>query len=333
VIVVDERAPDAPLRLGYGTFFDSPAWNQLIAETHGHPDRTRMYKFDDGCEARLPLSELPRRWRIVREFISTVHGYGGPVGDDLVRHPWHVREIARDLAADCRRGTVFHLVEDPTPALVDGETPLLRVLLEAGLASDRFLGFSHVLPLDPDFDAVWRLRFDKKARNQYRKAVESGVQVRTSRRTEDLQAFYRLYESSAQRWDLAEPPFPLSFYERMCDLAAGQLTIWLAEDPEGRPIAASLCLYQAGHAFLWASALDKAAARLRPNDLLYGEMIRDACQRGCRVFDFGSGEGLASVQAFKEQFGAQRVDVTHHLVGHPAILFVRRMLGRKRGLR
>jgi len=117
----------------------------------------------------------------------------------------------------------------------------------------------------------------------------------------------------------------------MLALAEDHLTIWLAKDGDGNSAAAALCLYQGQHAFLWASALDKGFAKLRPNDLLYAEMIRDACARGCRVFDFGSGEGLASVQAFKEQFGAKRTDVAHHILGHPLTMVLRRLLARRNG--
>ena len=55
----------------------------------------------------------------------------------------------------------------------------------------------------------------------------------------------------------------------------------------------------------WHGAARESSLALRPANRLFGEVIRDACERGFRWFDFNSSAGLEGVRRFKEGFGAR----------------------------
>ena len=307
------------------TIYQTPAWRRLMALTSGFGDATRDYRFADGCRGVLPLCELPRRFRLFRNLFSMPAGYGGLVGPDLYNHPHHATEIAAGLKNVVRRGGTVHLVGNPFLALQGGTDPLQEAIQSKalGLSFHRFSTFTHLLPLDEDYQRLWTGAFDQKARNQYRKGVRSGVVVQAGPGVAQLPVFYDIYRASARRWGLSSPPDSMAFYEHLLSLDSNGL-VWVARDKEGAAVSAAVCLYHGTHAYLWASALHKEYAFLRPNDVLYAEMIQDACNRGYKVFDFGSSDGLPNVQAFKEQFGSIRVDVPHAILGHPLAIALRR---------
>jgi hypothetical protein len=58
----------------------------------------------------------------------------------------------------------------------------------------------------------------------------------------------------------------------------------------------------------WASS-DRRYARFAPNMFLYGTVLRYACERGYRCFDFGRSSKESGTYRFKEQWGAKPVQL------------------------
>ena len=77
----------------------------------------------------------------------------------------------------------------------------------------------------------------------------------------------------------------------------GLARLWFLDAADG-PVASFVCLEYGDTVGLYNSGFDPARARLAPGIVLLGHLIRDAIERGKRVFDFLRGE-----EAYKYDFG------------------------------
>ncbi len=84
----------------------------------------------------------------------------------------------------------------------------------------------------------------------------------------------------------------------------------------GRPVAAAVFLRGRDHLTYKYGASDRAALAMRPNNLLFPEVIRWACEAGCRELDFGrtdlDNDGL---REFKRGWGADESPLHYTYAG------------------
>jgi hypothetical protein len=81
----------------------------------------------------------------------------------------------------------------------------------------------------------------------------------------------------------------------------------------GRPVAADFSVWRDDPMVTWRGMSDgDAGARLRLNELVLQQSIRDACELGCRHYEMGESGGVASLERFKLRFGAQPVHLAEY---------------------
>jgi FemAB-related protein (PEP-CTERM system-associated) len=145
--------------------------------------------------------------------------------------------------------------------------------------------------------------FDRKVRNQIRKAEKSGL-TRQVGGAELLDDFYHVFSRNMR--DLGTPVYSRQFFAEV--LAAFPLRTELHIVRQGtQPIGASLTFRTRSTTEVpWASSIRDYNA-LCPNHLLYWGMIQRAAALGCGVFDFGRSTPHEGTYRFKEQWGALAV--------------------------
>lgn len=154
-----------------------------------------------------------------------------------------------------------------------------------------------VLELEDSPAKMWE-KFKAKLRNQVRKAEKEQLETQWAR-VDGLQDFYEVYVCNMR--DLGSPPHSLVFFERVLAefLEARVLLVRLRE----KVIGGGLCLvFQDTMLMPWASSL-RPYLRLCPNNLLYWEAIRTACEQGLLRFDFGRSSRGSGTYKFKKQWG------------------------------
>jgi FemAB-related protein (PEP-CTERM system-associated) len=154
------------------------------------------------------------------------------------------------------------------------------------------------LPATPD--ALWE-GFDRKVRNQVRKAEKSGLATESGG-VELLDAFYGVFAQNMR--DLGTPVYDKRFFAEVLAAFPEATRVFLVRK-DAQPVAGSIT-YQFGGAMQvpWASSLREFLA-LSPNNALYWEMLRHAVATGCRRFDFGRSTPDEGTYQFKKQWGAQ----------------------------
>ena len=150
--------------------------------------------------------------------------------------------------------------------------------------------------------ALWD-GFDRKVRNQVRKAQKSGL-LYESGGIEQLDRFYEVFSRNMR--DLGTPVYSRKFFEEILRAFPERTRVHVVAH-QGAPVAAGLTFETRGTVEIpWASSV-REFNHLCTNHLLYWSILEWAATRGCATFDFGRSTPNEGTYKFKEQWGAQAV--------------------------
>ncbi len=271
------------LKSGRAQQYHLSGWAQVIARAYGHRAVYLLAEDDEGqIQGILPLIEM-RRW-LLGDVASSMPflDYGGICADG----PEMAQALLDAALAFCGQARIGTLdLRHPVPSGLDLQRFDQKVTL--------------VLPLDGDAERLWQ-GFHAKVRNQVRKALKSDLSVRWSG-AEGLPDFYRVWSENMR--DLGSPVHSLRFLRAVFDIfPSTQLALVCSG---GEVIGGAVCLYFRDTVLVpWASSL-RAFFRYCPNNLLYWEALRAACEAGYRRFDFGRSSHDSGTYHFKKQWGAE----------------------------
>jgi len=171
----------------------------------------------------------------------------------------------------------------------------------------------HTLALEPDADAVAK-RAKSSIRRGISKARKEGLAFERRTDAAALDAFYRLHLRTRRHQGV--PTQPKRFVDGLGSLfERGHGFVALVRDGD-RPIAAAVFLQLHDHLIYKYGASDRSELARRPNNLLFAEVIRWACESGISELDFGrtdlEQEGL---KQFKRGWGAEELPLHHTYAG------------------
>lgn len=282
--------------------FHHPLWLGLLREQYGYELRACCVADRRGLRAGIPFARVESRL----------------TGKRLVAIPFS--DVCPPLLGrDADPGALDAL----GPALAaEAEREGLDLTVHAALTSipGAFVQpsfFRHLLPLAEDPAEVEGRYSKSQIKRGIKKARREGLQAERRDDREALDAFFALHVQTRRR--LGVPTQPKRFirrFERLFEAGLGFVELIL---DEGEPIAAAVFLTHNGTVTYKYGASDAAKLGKRPNNLLFAEVIRWACESGHRTLDFGrtdaDNEGLRS---FKRSWGAEEVELSYtHLADEP----------------
>jgi FemAB-related protein (PEP-CTERM system-associated) len=148
-------------------------------------------------------------------------------------------------------------------------------------------------------------KLDRKVRNQVRKAEKSEL-VSTRGGAELVGEFYAVFTRNMR--DLGTPVYARRFFEEILNAFPDRAKIIVVRLKD-RPIAAGLTFRTRGSVEIpWASSI-RDFNSLCPNHLLYWTALEAAIADGCDTFDFGRSTPDEGTYKFKEQWGAEPVQL------------------------
>lgn len=173
------------------------------------------------------------------------------------------------------------------PAIVDMKNRKVSMLLEL-----------------PDSAEVLLAGFKSKLRSQIKKAEKNGLQFDSANDQKSIDDFYYVFCRNMHL--LGSPTHSAKWFHALREMYQDDLLVgrvWL----EGRIVGAGLLLFSGDNVSIpWASTL-RDYNRLAPNMLLYWNLLRLSCDRGCKQFDFGRSTYGEGTFKFKKQWGAKPV--------------------------
>ena len=133
-----------------------------------------------------------------------------------------------------------------------------------------------------------------------RKGIARGL---VSRIDADLDRFFALYADNVHRH--GTPPLAKRYFEMLYRTFDRDCEVLTVTEPGGKAVSSVLSFYFRDEVLPYYAG-DVAAARdLAANDFRYWELLRRACERGLRVFDFGRSKRGTGPFAFKKNWGLE----------------------------
>ena len=278
----------------YATFFHTPTWAQII--TSSLPKfhlATKGFVLDDGVIAIVPMVATVERNRYFKWCESM---YPGGYGGAVAKRPLTQAEITAIYEHLLDAGTAhLHIMGNP---YTDHDLPA---------SYTRSSQFTHVLPLARGIDAIVS---DYSAGHKYsiKKAKRLGVRISVAKTEAEYKSYYEVYIDSLRRWgENALFSYPYALFEQIYRHRSESVQLWVAKLND-EIVTGSLILYHNDHVDYWHTANRASHMDCRAGPLLVTEIIRDACQKAFRYFDFNPSGGLKGVESYKEGFGAQKVE-------------------------
>jgi hypothetical protein len=299
----------------YATFFHTPTWSKIFAETYPNMEiATKKFVFDDGKKAILPLIKTKAAKGLFSSYISNAAGvYGGIISKDRIKQ----KEIDEIFVSLTKRGiTSISITGNP---LFDYNLPKkFRVKDD----------FTQVIGLGKDEKEIWfNYKRDSKTRPKIKKAERAGVICREAKNFDEWEEYYSIYQEALKRWgDKATSVYPFSLFEGMFKAENPNIKLWLVIF-DGKIVGGNLNFYHNRHCVEWHASFLSDYFKYNIRYFLVHNIILDANANGYKYYDFNPSGGHEGTVRFKETFGPEKLPVKRWKWRNP---FVETILNIKR---
>lgn len=271
------------------TFFHRAGWKRVIERSFGHKTHYLYGERDGSIEGVLPLVHM-RHPIFGHALISIAFGvYGGPIASN------QAAENALDQAA---RSLAQKLDVD----YLEYRELELHERADFATRSDLYVTFRKALKPGVEENL---LSISRKQRAMVRKGMKLGLQC-----TIDVEPgrLHQVYAESVR--NLGTPVFARRYFDELVREFKDECEILLVTHM-GRPVAGVMSFYFRGEVLPYYGGGTHAARDLAANDFMYWEVMRRACERGCRGFDFGRSKVDTGSYHFKKNWGFEPTPLHH----------------------
>jgi FemAB-related protein (PEP-CTERM system-associated) len=262
------------------TFFHRIEWREIIEGVFGHRTHYLLAEQGGHITGVLPLAEV-KSLLFGHSLVSlpfAVYG-GAAVSND------HTRGVLHTAAADlAHKLGVGHLE-------LRNRAPYERAWPQQNL----FVTFRK--PIEPSVEANMQA-IPRKQRAMVRKGIQRGL---ASEIDANVDRFFDLYADNAHRH--GTPPFPKKYFTALQQAFGDACEILTVMSAEGRPVSGVLSFYFRDEVLPYYAGDLPEARELAANDFKYWELMRRACERGCRVYDYGRSKRDTGSFDFKIHWG------------------------------
>jgi FemAB-related protein (PEP-CTERM system-associated) len=268
-----ERCPDA-------TFFHRFGWKDIIEGTFRH--RTFYLLCERGGEivGILPLAEVNSL--LFGHSLASLPFcvYGGAAANDADALS-ALHEAALSLSS---RLGVSHLeLRNVRPRRPDWPRQELYVTFRK--------------PILPDVEANL-LAIPRKQRAMVRKGIQRGLRSEVD---PDNERFFTLYADNVHRH--GTPALPKRYFAALRRAFGKDVEVLTVLSADGKPVSSVLTFYFRDEVLPYYAGDDVTARDLAANDFKYWELMRRACLRGVKLFDYGRSKRGTGSYEFKRNWG------------------------------
>lgn len=261
------------------TFFHRAGWNEVIRRTFGHRTHFLLAEENGVIQGVLPLAEIDSR--LFGHSLSSLPFcvYGGILArteDARLALDQAAQNLAKELDVDFleyRNLTPFH-TEWPSKDLYFTFRKTIAPSLEANL-----------------------LAIPNRRRAMIRKGIKNGLK---SEIDVDIDRFFCVFSANVHRH--GTPALPKKYFSLLKEVFANDCEV-LSVVKEGQVLSSVLSFYFRDEVLAYYAGDTEEARDLAANDFKYWELMRRACERGIKVFDYGRSKRGTGTYDFKKNWG------------------------------
>ncbi|WP_394788239.1 FemAB family XrtA/PEP-CTERM system-associated protein [Rhodoferax sp.] len=142
------------------------------------------------------------------------------------------------------------------------------------------------------------LAIPRKQRAMVRKGIKNNLQ---SEIDTDVDRFFALYADNVHRH--GTPAMAKSYFQALRKEFGANCEILTVVDSEGKALSSVFSFYFRDEVLPYYAGDDVSARDLAANDFKYWELMRRACERGLKIFDYGRSKNNTGSFAFKKNWG------------------------------
>jgi FemAB-related protein (PEP-CTERM system-associated) len=268
-----ERCPEA-------SFFHRIGWREILESCFGHRTRYLVAEREGGIVGVLPLAEVK----------SLLFGHA------LVSLPFCA--VAGVAATEPEAAAALHRAAQALGERIGVQHLELRnpAAREPGWPRQELYA-SFRKALLPEVEANM-LAIPRKQRAMVRKGIKSGL---ASQSDAGVERFFSLYADNVHRH--GTPPLPKRYFQALLKTFGRDAEVLTVVDAAGKPVSSVLSFYFRDEVLPYYAGDCAAARDLAANDFKYWELMRRACERGVRLFDFGRSKQGTGPYDFKKNWG------------------------------
>jgi FemAB-related protein (PEP-CTERM system-associated) len=267
------RCPEA-------TFFHRIGWKEITERVLRHRTHYLVAERGDEVVGVLPLAEV-KSVLFGHALVSLPFAaYGGVAADDEL-----AASALQDAAVECARSLgVQHL-----------ELRNRRPRMPEWPRQDLYVTFRK--PLFADAEANM-LAIPRKQRAMVRKAIQRGL---CSEIDTKVDRFFELYADNVHRH--GTPALSRDYFEAIASTFGQDCEIQIVRSSKGTPVSGVMSFYFRDEVLPYFAGDAPEARDLAANDFKYWDLMKRACERGCKVFDYGRSKRDTGSFAFKKNWG------------------------------
>jgi FemAB-related protein (PEP-CTERM system-associated) len=262
------------------TFFHRSAWQDIMATVFRHNTYFLYAELNGKVEGVLPLA----------------HVNSLLFGNSLVSLPFAVYGGVAASSAEAAQ-------------LLEGEAQALATRLKVAHLEMRNIEQRHADWPTQDLYVTFRkailpedeanmLAIPRKQRAMVRKGIKNGL---TSDIDTNVDNFFALYADNVHRH--GTPALPKAYFRALQERFGADCEVMTVCGPDGRALSSVLSFFFRDEVLPYYAGDDTAARNLAANDFKYWELLRRACARGLKVFDYGRSKQGTGSYAFKKNWG------------------------------
>ena len=262
------------------TFFHRIGWKRIIEQVFRHRTHYLLAERGGRVCGVLPLAQVRSRL-FGHSLVSLPFAvYGGAAADD-----GETVAALNAAAADLARELGVEHLELRNRQRTEPDWPLQEL----------YVTFRK--PILPQVEANL-LAIPRKQRAMVRKAIGRGL---ASEIDTGVDRFFDLYADNVHRH--GTPPYPKRYFEALREVFGDAVEVLTVLDARGQPVSGVLSFYFRDEVLPYYAGDREVARELAANDFKYWELMRRACERGLRVFDYGRSKRGTGSFDFKKNWG------------------------------
>ena len=261
------------------TFFHRAGWKQVIEQAFGHRTHFLLAESDGKIQGVLPLAEV--KSFLFGHSLSSLPFcvYGGIVANNEAARA-ALDQAAQQLAA---KANVDFL-----------EYRNVHSFHPEWTGKDLYVTFRKTI--DPNVEQNM-LNIPRKQRAMVRKGIKNEL---VSEIDENIDRFFSVFAENVHRH--GTPALPKRYFKLLKSVFGPDCEI-LSVTKNGQVVSSVLTFYFRDEVLPYYAGDTLAARDLAANDFKYWELMRRACERGIKVFDYGRSKRGTGPFDFKKNWG------------------------------